>query len=77
MRFILTLIFAAAIPMATAHALPIDRVGLPAGFDISLFATGVKNARSMALGAKGTLFVGTRTEGKVYAIQHDGMSRNF
>jgi glucose/arabinose dehydrogenase len=72
MRIILTLLFAAALPMATAQALPIDRVGLPAGFDISLFATGVKNARSMALGQKGTLFVGTRTEGKVYAIQHDG-----
>lgn len=72
MRLAAALLVALAVPFASAQALPIDRVGLPAGFDISIFATGVKNARSMALGDKGTLFVGTRTEGKVYAIQHDG-----
>ena len=40
------------------------RSTLPAGFTIEEFATGVKNARSMARGAKGTLFVGTRPKGK-------------
>lgn len=60
------------LPAAAQQALPVDRVGLPAGFDIEVFATGVKNARSMALGEKGTLFVGTRTAGNVYAIKHDG-----
>jgi glucose/arabinose dehydrogenase len=49
---------------------------LPSGFQISLFADNVPNARSMALGANGTLFVGTRTEGKVYAvIDRDGDHR--
>ncbi len=69
------LLFASLVLLATtagAQALPIDRVGLPAGFEISIFATGVKDARSMALGERGTLFVGTRTAGNVYAIQHDG-----
>ncbi|MGZ5035139.1 MAG: PQQ-dependent sugar dehydrogenase [Usitatibacter sp.] len=57
---------------AAQQRLPLDRVKLPPGFEISVFASGVEDARSMALGEKGTLFVGTRTAGKVYAIRHDG-----
>ncbi len=53
-------------------ALPLETIKLPPGFEISIFAENVKNARSMTLGDKGTLFVGTQSEGKVYAIQHDG-----
>ena len=37
-----------------------------------IVAENVRGARSMALGERGTLFVGTRREGKVYAIRHDG-----
>ncbi|MBM3265294.1 MAG: sorbosone dehydrogenase family protein, partial [candidate division Zixibacteria bacterium] len=36
---------------------------------IEVYATGVVNARSMALGTDGTLFVGTRSEGAVYALR--------
>ena len=43
-------------------------VQLPAGFDIHLYTDQVPNARSMALSPSGTLFVGTRIEGKVYAV---------
>jgi len=43
-------------------------VRLPAGFDLEVYTDAVPNARSMALGAEGTLFVGTRTAGKVYAV---------
>lgn len=46
----------------------LDQIKLPRGFSISIYARGVHGARSMALGEKGTLFVGTREEGKVYAI---------
>lgn len=56
-----------------AHgALPLERVQLPPGFAIETFAEGVKDARSMVLGENGTLFVGTRTAGNLYAIRHDG-----
>jgi glucose/arabinose dehydrogenase len=41
---------------------------LPPGFSIAAYAGSVPGARSMALGAKGTLFVGTRDEGKIYAV---------
>jgi glucose/arabinose dehydrogenase len=42
---------------------------LPPGFEISLFASGVTGARSLALGDEGTIFVGTRSEGRVYALK--------
>src|SRR3989339_2041829 len=45
-----------------------DAIKLPPGFTIAVYADDVPGARSMALGAKGTLFVGSRGEGKVYAI---------
>jgi glucose/arabinose dehydrogenase len=46
----------------------LNSIKLPRGFGISVFAAGVKNARSMALGSNGTLFVGTKDAGNVYAI---------
>jgi glucose/arabinose dehydrogenase len=46
----------------------LESIKLPPGFRISLFAEGVKNARSMALSPGGTLFVGSRNAGAVYAM---------
>jgi glucose/arabinose dehydrogenase len=66
----LAVVFAS--PALAQSKLPLDRVKLPPGFEISVFAEGVEDARSMALGENGTLFVGTRTAGNVYAIRNDG-----
>ncbi|PIB35058.1 sorbosone dehydrogenase [Reichenbachiella sp. 5M10] len=41
---------------------------LPEGFQISVYADDVKNARSMAMSPSGVLYVGTRDEGSVYAL---------
>ncbi|WP_394749015.1 PQQ-dependent sugar dehydrogenase [Spongiimicrobium salis] len=49
--------------------LPLDRLQLPEGFKIELFAEGIPDARSMTMGDKGTLFVGTRSKKKLYAVQ--------
>lgn len=49
-------------------SLPLHKVNLPEGFKISVYAEGVENARSMSLSPKGTLFVGTRDAGNVYAL---------
>lgn len=49
-------------------ALPLDKIKLPKGFSISVFAE-VSNARSMAISPSGTIFVGNRDEDKVYAIK--------
>ena len=46
----------------------LKNIKLPKGFHISLYATSVPNARSMAMSPNGTLFVGTRNAGNVYAL---------
>ena len=60
----------------------LSRIELPDGFSISIYAEGMEEARSMAMGADGTLYVGTRGAqgappiGKVYAIpDRDGDGR--
>nr|WP_293300697.1 sorbosone dehydrogenase family protein [Allomuricauda sp.] len=50
-------------------SLPLELLNLPEGFRIGTYAENVEGARSMAIGDKGTLFVGTRNENKVYALQ--------
>ncbi len=52
-----------------AQSLPLDKIKLPPGFEISVFADNVPNARAMALGDKGTVFVGSMHAGKVYAVR--------
>jgi len=49
--------------------LPLHRIKLPKGFQIKIFAENVTNARQMAQGEKGTIFVGSRREGVVYALR--------
>lgn len=45
----------------------------PQGFEVSVFAEGVTNARQMAMSPNGTLYVGTRQAGNVYAlVDRDG-----
>ncbi len=45
-----------------------ENIQVPHGFRVNVFSDAVPNARSLALGSDGTVFVGTRTEGKVYAL---------
>ncbi len=55
----------------------LQQLRLPPGFTISLFAADVPNARSLALGDAGVVYVGTRQQGSVYALQdadHDGIA---
>jgi len=44
-----------------------NQIKLPKGFKISVFAENINNARQLAIGSKGTVFVGT-TQATVYAI---------
>lgn len=60
----------ASVDAAATNPLPLSNIKLPPGFEITLFAS-VPNARQMALG-KQTLFVGSMTAGKVYAIPLQG-----
>ncbi len=52
---------------------PLDRIRLPEGFRLSYFASEAPGARSLCRGDQGTIFVGTRAEGNVYAlVDNDG-----
>ena len=56
-------------PLPTAlDKLPLDKLKVPKGFRIEVWASNVPNARSMRLGDKGTVFVGSRLQDKVHAI---------
>src|SRR5205807_3910803 len=58
---------------AAPDKLPIAKLKLPPGFNIEVYAAGMANARSLAQGDKGTVFVGSRLVGNVYAIsEKDG-----
>ncbi len=81
MRSFATCVFTAAIA-CTLHGqgrdLPLDKIKLPPGFRISVYAE-VPNARSLTLGPKGTVFVGNRGDDKVYAVvdaNKDGKADN-
>src|ERR1700674_1206027 len=51
------------------------KIKLPPGFQIEVYAPGVLQARQMAWGDKGTLFVGSFDLGNVYAITDNGGKR--
>jgi glucose/arabinose dehydrogenase len=56
---------------ADSSPLPLKLLHLPPGFTIEIFAYPVPGARSLTLGENGTVFVGTRENGKVYGIVKD------
>ena len=49
-------------------SLPLDKIKLPSGFKIEIFAE-VDNARSLAQSPSGIIFAGNRNGDKVYAVQ--------
>jgi len=55
-----------------ANELPVNNIKVPSGFTVSVYASGAPNARSMTFGKDGTLYVGTRFPGVVYAVSPKG-----
>jgi glucose/arabinose dehydrogenase len=53
----------------------VDKIKVPRGFTVSLWAHGINNARAMVWGDKGTLFVSSRVAGNVYAVLDRGDRR--
>ena len=63
-------------PIATpVDKLPVDKIKLPAGFKAEVWSSGHAGARTMVMGDKGTMFMGTRIIGRVYAITDKGGKR--
>lgn len=48
--------------------IPLDKLKLPAGFKAEIYSSGHPGGRTMVMGPKGTIFMGTRGPGRVYAI---------
>lgn len=68
-NLIFALLLIGLIPLeVSAVNLQLDKVVLPPGFKIEIYAEGVENARQMARGDAGTIFVGSRRSGKVWAL---------
>jgi glucose/arabinose dehydrogenase len=61
---------------AALDKLPTAKLKLPPGFNIEVYAAGMANARSLALGTKGTVFVGSRLVDKVYGIENKDGKRS-
>jgi glucose/arabinose dehydrogenase len=64
-----------ALMAKSADDISVSKIKLPPGFAIELWASGLPNARSIAVGSKGTVFVGTRLVGSVYAVVDRGDHR--
>src|SRR5215467_5331187 len=58
-----------------AKDLPVDKLKVPAGFKVEVWAEGIPEARSLALGDKGTVFVSNRLAKNVYAVVDKGGTR--
>jgi glucose/arabinose dehydrogenase len=56
------------VALRSGQALPLENIKLQTGFEIRVYATGVRNARQMALGPNGTVFAGSMNAGIVYAV---------
>jgi glucose/arabinose dehydrogenase len=61
---------------AAPDKLPTAKLKLPPGFNIEVYAAGMANARSLAVGDKGTVFVGSRLVDKVYGIENKDGKRS-
>lgn len=59
-----------------AGDIPIDRIKLPPGFKVEIWATGLPGGRAMARGDDGKVYVGTRAIGRVYEVTDAGGQRS-
>ena len=74
-RYVLSILIVAGFVMAAGNCaaglknkLMLSSIELPPGFKIELYTDSVPGARSLTLGDHGTVFVGTRKAGRVYAV---------
>ncbi len=57
-----------AAPACSSGTLPLEQLRVPPGFKIEIYSADVPNARELAIGSRGTIFVGSRSGGKVFAL---------
>src|SRR3989475_10651265 len=64
--------FAPNLAGRAAKDLPTDKLKVPAGFKVEVWAEGIPEARSLARGEKGTVFVSNRLSKNEYAVVDRG-----
>ena len=55
--------------------IPVDKLKVPKGFKVELWAHGIPGGRAMVRGDKGKIYVGTRGIGRVYEVTDNGDKR--
>ena len=58
-----------------ASEIPINKIKLPKGFTVEIWATGMPGGRAMARGESGKIYLGTRGMGRVYEVTDEGGRR--
>jgi len=66
---------APVLTVTAAEKIPLDRIKVPDGFKVEVWVSGAPGARMMTRADNGTVFVGTRAIGRVYAISDTGGKR--
>jgi len=66
---------APVLTLTAPEKIALDKIVLPPGFKVEIWASGAPGARMMTRADNGTVFVGTRAIGRVYAITEAGGKR--
>ena len=66
---------AAKLTVTKAADVPLDKLKVPAGFKVEVWADSVPGSRAIARGDSGKYYVGTRPLGRVYEITDNGSTR--
>lgn len=66
---------AGKLTVTPASQIPIDKLRMPAGFKVDIWATGLPGGRAMVRGDDGKIYVGTRGLGRVYEVTDSGSER--
>ena len=73
---VLVFVLAGVLYLRIPSRFQLTSIELPNGFTITVFADSLPGARSLTFGDSGTVFVGTQSEGSVYAVRdRDGDGR--
>ncbi len=71
MVYLLVMFLVSCLWEKPVSAVDLEKIKLPPGFKIELYAENIKNARSLCLSPRGTLFIGTRDDGRVWAVRDE------
>ncbi|MFZ4709533.1 MAG: sorbosone dehydrogenase family protein, partial [Zwartia sp.] len=66
----------AKLTMTKAADVPLDKIKVPAGFKVEVWADSIPGSRAITAGDDGKYYVGTRGLGRIYELTDDGKQRS-